>query len=99
VVTWVGFPAQQVTLHDDDRLLTRYVTDTGATRSFCGRCGSPLFYEGPRWPDQTHVAAGALDGPPDRKPQAHIYADRAPEWLPILDDMERLGGESGTEPL
>jgi hypothetical protein len=99
VVTWAGFLAKQVELHDDGGRLSRYVTDTGATRSFCGRCGTPLFYEGPRWPDQIHVAVGAFDDPPDRAPQAHVFSDRAPEWLPILDDIQRLGGDSGTEPL
>ena len=98
-VTWAGYPREKLEVRDDQGLLTRYATDTGATRSFCGRCGSTLFYEGPRWAGEIHVAVGCLDDPPDRMPKGHAYADRAPDWCPILDDLPKSGGESGMEPI
>ncbi len=95
-VTYAGFSRAQMQLSGGDRLV-RYVTDTGATRSFCGRCGSTLFYEGPRWPDEIHVALACIRDEIDRAPDAHVYADQKAPWWEITDSLPRLGGESGTE--
>lgn len=97
-VTWVGVPDGQLELTAQDAL-REYATETGATRSFCGTCGTPLFYRGPRWPDETHVAAACLTGPLDRAPKVRVYADRAPAWAPITDDLPRYGGADGVQPL
>jgi hypothetical protein len=35
----------------------------------------------------------------DQLPEMHYFADRAPAWCPITDDLPRLGGESGDQPL
>ena len=48
-VTWAGFPAAQFAFEQGEGDLGRYMTDTGATRSFCKICGTTLFYESPRW--------------------------------------------------
>ena len=78
-VTWAGFQDAQVKVVAGDEKLVRHKTDTGATRSFCSNCGSTLFYEGPRWPGETHVALANLSGPIDREPGGHAYVDdRAP---------------------
>lgn len=99
-VTWLGVPAEQMRWTSGEPALVRYRTDTGATRSFCGTCGTTLTYESPRWPGEVHVAAGCLDGAPDRAPQAHVYTGHKAEWYDIPDDgLPRLGGESGTEPV
>lgn len=98
VVTWAGFPEAQLHVRGEEELGS-YATETGATRSFCRICGSPLFFRAPRWPGEVHVAVAALLDPPDRAPQAHAYADRAPDWCPIEDGLPRLGGPDGTEPL
>lgn len=99
VVTWVGFPRDGFRLVAGADRLTRFRTDTNATRTFCSRCGATLLYESPRWPDDVHVALAHLHGELDRAPSAHVYADRAPSWCPITDDLPRHGGPSGTEPL
>ncbi|MFN7972815.1 MAG: GFA family protein [Acidobacteriota bacterium] len=98
VVTWTGFKRPQFRLTSGETL-RRHVTDTGATRSFCGTCGTPLFYESPRWAEDIHIAVATLLDPIDAPPKAHVYADRSPAWCPINDDLPRYGGESGTEPL
>ena len=33
------------------------------------------------------------------RPKVHVYADRAPDWCAIEDDLPRAGGETGVEPL
>jgi len=96
-VTWAGFKEEQVRLLSGEEALRRYLTDTGATRSFCSRCGSPLFYEGPRWPGEVHVALASLEGQIDRAPSAHVYVDDRAEWWSIADALPQYGGESGME--
>ena len=66
---------------------------------FCWVCGSALFFAAPRWAGETHVAVATLLGALGQKPTVHAYADRAPDWCPITDELSRYGGESGTEKL
>ena len=96
-VTWAGFNKEQLHLLAGADQLRVYLTDTGATRSFCGQCGSPLFYEGPRWPGEVHVALACLSGSLDRSPTAHVYVDDHASWWSIADTLPQYGGESGME--
>ena len=96
-MTWIGFRAEQFRLTAG--VLERFDTDTDATRSFCPRCGTTLLFEGRRWPGEVHVAFANLDDPGDLAPDCHAYADRATDWCPILDDLPRFGGATGSEPL
>ncbi|MFT7662650.1 MAG: hypothetical protein ACI87A_000869 [Planctomycetota bacterium] len=79
--------------------MVTYETDVSSQRTFCRHCGSTLLFGGKRWPDEIHVAVGMINGELDRAPGAHAYSDRAVPWCPILDELPRFGGESGTEPL
>ena len=98
-VTWAGFPEAQMRILAGAELLSHYLTDTQATRSFCSRCGSTLFYRSPRWPDKVDVAVANVEGELDGAPSGHVYADRAPRWSPILDELPRYGGETGMVPM
>jgi len=99
VVTYAGFEADQVRFVEGESELTEYRTDTDATRRFCRHCGSTISYAGPRWATELHLAVANLLDPLDREPTGHAYADRAPDWCPILDELARFGGETGVEPL
>jgi hypothetical protein len=96
-VTWVGFPGDQVSITSGDTL-HRYATETGATRSFCTACGSTLFYEGPRWENEIHVARANIEGDIDRPVSGHAYVDHRASWWSISDDLPQYGGDSGVEP-
>ena len=98
-VTYAGFPAEAVRVLEGEDQLTDFVSDTGATRRFCRRCGSTLSYASPRWPGELHLVRANLEGPLDQPPGGHAYADRAPDWCPITDALPRFGGASGVEPL
>ncbi len=98
-VTWAGFPEGQFRLTAGEGELRRYRTETEATRSFCGTCGSPMFFASPRWAGEVHVAVACLDDPIAPLPGGHAYADRAPAWFPIHDELPQYGGDSGVEPL
>jgi hypothetical protein len=97
-VTWAGFAAGQFEIVAGAEHLTRYRTDTDATRSFCAICGSTLTYEGPRWEGEVHVARANIEGDIDRAPGANVYVDHRASWWEISDGLPRFGGESGVEP-
>lgn len=98
-VTWCGFLKEQFRITAGEQALGHYVSETNATRSFCKVCGTPMFFESPRWPGEVHIAYALLDAVIDEQPQGHAYADRSPDWCPILDELPRYGGKTGVEPL
>lgn len=98
-VTWLGVPRAQLTIEAGEEELTRFASSSHGHRSFCRRCGSTLFCESTKHPDQIDVVLANLDGPIDRPPQVHVYFDDRAEWVVVDDGLPRLGGESGLEPL
>lgn len=98
-VTWAGFLDAQFRITAGEASVGRYVTDTGATRSFCKHCGTTMLFAAPRWAGEVHVALGVLDDALDQLPKVHVYADRSPAWCPITDALPQRGGETGVEPL
>jgi len=98
-VTWFAVPRDQFEwVAGDDRLVRRASSDHG-TRSFCGDCGSPLFYESTRRPDTIDIALASMDAPIDRAPQMHAYFSDRASWVHVEDSLPRLGGATGLEPL
>ena len=80
-VTWAGFAANALTLGAGEDLISRYPSSTAAVRSFCRRCGTPLFFQSSRWPGEIHITLASLDSTEGLEPRAHVYwASRAP-WL------------------
>ena len=53
-----------------------------AERSFCGRCGSPLWLWDPRWPELIHPVASAIDTPlPVPIASTHILLASKASWV------------------
>jgi len=98
-VTWVGMDADRVAIRSGDNALRRYHSSPAAVRSFCGICGSTLFFESTRWAGEVHVARANLLDPIDRQPQAHAFFSDRVDWISVDDNLPRYGGPSGTEPL
>ncbi len=65
-----------------------YASSPGVTRSFCGRCGSPLTYRADAAPERVDVMTGSLDDPGSIRPAFHVWTrervawDRADDGLP-----------------
>ncbi len=98
-VTWFAVPPAAVTLERGADTLRRYRSSDHGTRSFCDRCGTSLFCESTHHPERLDIALGSIDGPIDRAPQAHFYFDSHVPWVSVADDLPRLGGKTGVEPL
>ena len=85
-VTWVGFLSPQVTIVQGAELVAAHESSPGAFRRFCRACGTKLFFEGAKWPGETHVALAAFDDPVDRAPQGHAFYAEHVGWLPELKE-------------
>jgi len=97
-VTWVGAAEASFVLESGRDRLARFKSSAAATRSFCSRCGTPLFFQSTRWPGEIHVTLASLDSCDGIEPQAHVYwSSRAPwaDWsavdLPKMEPDERQG--------
>src|ERR1700744_4123816 len=53
---------------------------TRALRSFCAKCGTPLFYERAHAPKMVNIPRALFDTRTGRKSLYHIAMEDAPEW-------------------
>ena len=79
MTTFAGFRPEQVRFTSDTP--ARYVTDDGVTRSFCGRCGSPVAYEAANRPTEIHLYLGLFDDLEALRPTTHSFLDEKVSWL------------------
>jgi hypothetical protein len=72
-------------------LLRTYQPSEGSSKTFCSECGTNLFGGG--WPEseQSSVRLPALEEPPDRGPEAHIWVRSVAPWETLPEDgLERF---------
>lgn len=98
-VTWFGVADEQFRFTSGQAVVRWYASTPGARRGFCGTCGSTIFFASERWPGETHIVLAAMDSAIDREPSAHVFFDSHVDWVRLGDDLKRLGGDSGTEPV
>ena len=69
-----------------DELVRTFQPSEGSAKTFCANCGSNLFGGG--WPESeiASVRLSALDTPPDRKPERHIFMRSVAPWESVPDD-------------
>jgi len=96
-VTWFSIPKPQLRITAGESDLVRFQSSDHGTRSFCGSCGSSLFFESTLDPERIDIPLANMDGPIDREPQLHSYFDCRAEWVSVGDTLPRLGGETGVE--
>jgi hypothetical protein len=98
-VTWFAVGREQLTVQQGQADLVRFASSEQGTRSFCKACGTSLFCDNTKYPERIDIALGTVDGPIDRPPQLHVFFDSRAPWVEVHDDLPRLGGKSGFEPL
>lgn len=94
VVTFAGFKADQVIFRGEDR--KTYDSSEGVCRGFCGRCGTPLSWEGrSNLPERGMIIEfyiSTFDRPEAFTPTNHVwYAEKIP-WFDVADDLPRFRG-------
>ncbi len=98
-VTWFAVPYSQFELTLGKDQLRRHQSSEHGSRSFCGECGTTLFCENSAKPDEIDIVLASVAGKLDRPPQLHVYFSDRAEWIEVADDLPRLGGKTGMEPL
>jgi hypothetical protein len=96
-VTWIRLPKDQLRLLSGEDALARHQSSDHATRRFCRICGSSLFFETTRSPDTIDVTLASLAGAIDREPQLHVHFDDRVGWIPVADDLPRIGDPTAPE--
>ncbi|PWE56115.1 GFA family protein [Metarhizobium album] len=87
VSAFVGFRA------DDVAFSGEAASTYGAapiTRSFCGRCGSPIAYADDRLAGQIYMMLGAMDAPEHYPPRVHGYVREQLAFFHIDDGLPRM---------
>lgn len=67
--------------------LRDFESSPGKFRTFCSRCGSPVYSRALAKPGILRLRIGLLDTPLSVRPVAHIFASSHAEWDVIRDDL------------
>lgn len=99
VVTLAGFMAEQVSFSGDERKI--YESSPGVGRAFCGKCGTPLTWEGnssARGGPIFEFHISTFDEPEQLVPSAHSFDPERIAWFDIADNLPRYEGFAGDGP-
>ena len=88
-VTWAGADEAGFVLDSGAGGLQRHRSSPEAVRSFCGRCGTPLFFQSTRWPGEVHVTLATLDDAAGLEPQQHVHWSDRVAWVHCGDGLPR----------
>jgi len=64
----------------------RYLTDTGAWRTFCDNCGTSMTYEIASRPNEIDITTGSLDQPEHFPPSRDVFSDEKLTWVPLVPE-------------
>ena len=79
--TYVGSWRSRFRVTEGEDAITRFEDETnGTARSFCARCGTPLFYERAHSPTMVNVPRALFEGRTGREPRYHIGIEQSPGW-------------------
>ena len=94
--TYVGCWRSRVRVMQGESGITHFKdSSTGSTRSFCSRCGTPLFYERPRSPRMINIPRALFTTRTGREPRYHIGLSDSPEWAHRGEALAPLKGYPG----
>ena len=94
--TYVGSWRKRLRVTKGDAAITRYADKTTKTvRSFCGQCGTPLFYERVRSPHMVNISRALFGDRTGRQPLYHIAIEELQEWAYTGEPLVPLKGFPG----
>jgi len=100
VVTLAGYKKEQVSFSGDVRNI--YASSPGVGRAFCGKCGTPLTWEGDGGEELgfiVEIHLSTFDDPEALKPTGHAFYPERISWFDIADSLPRYEGFVGMSPL
>jgi hypothetical protein len=94
--TYVGCWRKNVSLIKGKRTLVRYEDDkTNSTRSFCGKCGTPVIYERRRPARMIDIPRALFETRTGREPRYHRHIDELRDWAYRGQKLVPLKGYPG----
>jgi hypothetical protein len=91
---WVGSWKKRFRLLDGEDEVTRY-EEPGTARSFCRRCGTPLFYERDRSAHVINIPRALFTSRVGREPRYHAGLKDMPDWAYNGEPLAPLKGYPG----
>lgn len=93
-VAWAVFRAGDFALLAGEP--QRFNSSPGVTRTFCGRCGTPLTYQRDARADSIDITTASLDAPDAFAPTCEIWTSQKIAWE-VLDETRPLFPRSSKE--
>ena len=94
--TYVGTWKSRFRLIEGEAEVTRFCDEaTGAARSFCTRCGAPLFYERASAPKMLNIPRALFESGVGREPRYHRFVEETPAWAYAGAKLRPLKGYPG----
>lgn len=94
--TYVGSWKSRFAFVRGEDCLTRYEEpETGAARSFCARCGTPVLYERKRAANNVNIPRALFTSGVGREPRYHLAIDQLQEWTYLGEKLGPLKGFPG----
>lgn len=94
--TYVGSWRSRFRITKGATAISRFEDEaTGAARSFCARCGTPLVYERAHAPQMVNLPRALFETRTGREPLYHIAIEQAPEWAYRGEPLRPLKGFPG----
>ncbi len=79
--TYVGCWRSRVRITEGGDLVTRFEDiESGAARSFCARCGTPLIYERRQSATMINIPRALFETRTGREPRYHVGIHERPDW-------------------
>jgi hypothetical protein len=94
--TYIGSWKSRFRVLEGAEQVTRYENPAnGTVRSFCARCGTPLFYERPRSPKMVNIPRALFAERTGREPRYHMFMSEAADWTYMGEALAPLKGYPG----
>lgn len=94
--TWVGSWKSRFRMLEGEDLVRRWeIEEPKAVRSFCSRCGTPLFYERGHSPKMLNIPRGLFESRTGREPRYHVRLSEQPDWIWLNEPLGPLKGYPG----
>lgn len=94
--TYVGSYRSRFRVLEGEHAISRYEdAERGTTRSFCARCGTPLFYERARSPTMINIPRALFEERTGREPRYHMSMREAADWTYMGEPLGPLKGYPG----
>lgn len=83
-------PAAAFRLLEGEELLSHYQSSPNKQRTFCRRCGSPIYSRSTARPGVLRLRIGLLDTTIAQRPDYHFHVADKAEWCEISDGLPQF---------